>query len=143
MAEALQKVKNLNMDQVVEVGLLIDYLIPTANVDVKTYSPGVILAELCRQCEKNPDIMLDCFKPSAKEDIFILNLCKEGIIRKNADGFHDGGRYIGSSLESVRDYKNKKENNAAIERWSVELLRKQGKVSTEKSLYDRIDFFTY
>lgn len=136
---AANMVDNSSQERLNEVALYLNYAIPGLGVDIRTYSLNRIKAELFKLCQEQPGKVLDAYSDEKKKDVFILNLSHQGIIQRRENGFYDGTRYIGNTIEAVRDFMKSKDNVHVVERWEREFLVKTNQVVTKEDPNTKIN----
>ena len=129
---AANLVDNSSQERLNEVALYLNHAIPGLGVDIRTYSLNRIKAEIFKLCQDQPGKVIDAYSDEKKKDVFILNLSHQGIIQRRENGFYDGSRYIGNTVEAVRDFMKNKNNVHVVERWEREFLVKTNQVVTKE-----------
>jgi hypothetical protein len=125
---AANLVDNSSQERLNEVALYLNYAIPGLGVDIRTYSINRIKAEIFKLCQDQPGKVIDAYSDEKKNDVFILNLSHQGIIQRRENGFYDGSRYIGNTIEAVRDFMKNRNNVHVVERWERDFLVKTNQV---------------
>lgn len=119
--EAMQAVMNLSDPDYEAVVLMLNYTAKKEdfNINVRTSSITEKKAAIFKLIKKDPVVVLNCFEkfnPNVKDDLFIMKLLHNRFILKSGYDYFEAnngikGTYIGSTLERVKDYLNKKENS--------------------------------
>ena len=95
-----------------------------------SYTPGVtnklvIKDKIIEACKNNPEKVLETKEESFKDDLFILKLSLNDILRRRGTDFYYGSEFIGKDLNAVKKYMKMEENRDKVSKWSRTLAEKE------------------
>ena len=121
--QAENKVRNLGMEGITNLVLLLNHKYKNFYVDVNNTPKDIILDKVFEVIDKEPEVVMSCFTPSAQEELFVAKLHNFNIIQRKGFSFYDGHEYLGDGLIGAVNYmkRNDDESNARFARWSARL----------------------
>lgn len=124
---ALSKIIELNAIEIDSISLMLNYSTKKEDFDisVNNSSTNQKKAAMIKLARKNPKVILNCFEdynPDSKDDLFIYKLIHHKLIIKTMNDFYESaggvrGRYLGKSLNDVKDFLNKKTNFSVADKF--------------------------
>lgn len=131
-SNALAKIFSLNEADINSVALMLFYSTKKEDfeVNMNSSSSNAKQSAMIKLAEKNPQAILNCFKeynPEVEDDLFIYKLVYYKLIIKTATDFYEAsngtrGKYIGKSINDVKDYLNNKSNFSVKDKF-IKLLK--------------------
>lgn len=132
--EAQSRVRAMSITEYDKILLALTYKISSYNVggNLKGLSPDRKRYEILEACKTYPDEVLNCFSdynPGIDEELFIIELINTGILFQKQDGsIMHGPAYIADSIDGVKKYLAKEENQYLRKKWQITLDERKGYV---------------
>lgn len=102
--------------------LLLNYEIKEYNLDPDILSDSMIKKLALEGAQKYPKVVMKLNTEDAESLLFALKLLRHGIVSKrNGADFYQGNDYIGTTIDSVKDYINKPANASLVTKWANQL----------------------
>lgn len=115
--EAQSKVRGSNLDKYRELALLLNYNLKNFNINVSVLTETQVKDKLIQACKDHPQQVLNCFSAGIEQDLFILKLTDKKIITKKNGSFYDGNLFLGQTVEEVKAFMGKDENEPSVTKW--------------------------
>ncbi|MBC8315558.1 MAG: hypothetical protein H8E51_08640 [Bacteroidetes bacterium] len=108
-----------------DVIMLLNMYAPGYNLDPAVLSELQMKAHIIDACRKFPDVILMFGKKEVEEIVFAAKLVKHNIIeRKNGLDFYYKGDFIGTTIESVREYLRDPKKAELVTKWAKQIESK-------------------
>ena len=125
---ALSKIIELNASDIESISLMLAYSTKREDFDVNVNNTSTTQkkAAMIKLARKNPRAILNCFEdhnPNSKDDLFIYKLIHHKLIIKTMNDFFEAtsggskGRYLGKSLNDVKDFLHNKTNFSVADKF--------------------------
>ena len=117
--------KNTTGDNLKNIGLLLGYYIKGFPGTFPGFTDTMILGKLLQAAKEHPAEVMRCDTEEAKNELFVLRLVNENLLKHRQDGFFDGGTFLGSTPMEAFIALNKKENELILSRCTQGLMKKE------------------
>jgi hypothetical protein len=135
--EAEKLVREMPLEDYRKVAMMLNTLLPVFNMNVDVVTPDEVKEAILEACEISPDIVKMCFEkynPGVTFEYFIVECLHYGVLNKKVNGdIFDGSEFIGSSVNDVRKYIEKKDNEYRKSKWAKALNVRKGLKVVETS----------
>lgn len=135
--EAEKMVREMPAENYRRVSMMLNTLLPSFNLNVDSVSLDEIKEATLNACEESSEIVKMCFEkhnPGIAFEYFIVECLHYGVLNKKVSGdIFDGNEFIGSSVNDVRKYIEKKDNEYRREKWNKSLNARKGIIVSDVS----------
>jgi hypothetical protein len=133
-------VRAASMEDYTKIALMVNFLAPNITINV-SLRKDLVLKQLYDVCDSNPRIIKNCFAKYNKgvdKDIFILECLYYDILKKadNGDVWYMN-EYIGKTLEDVKRFLGKKDNEGLYSKFQALLDQAKGITMTNLQLTEK------
>lgn len=116
--------ENTAIGKMSDVAEMLSYSIKNFNINADNLTKTQIEDLLYKTCDKHPEEVIKCYSDDSKEDMHVIKLIKQKILKKTNDGIYDGSKFIGMTLGDVKVFMGKPENENFTTKWGQLLLSK-------------------